>query len=351
MRVRIARGCGLGAAWSLVLAGCVRFPNPPSPPPPRPAPQMRASGDSSDSSDLRIPAGAVVRAQEIPPVVPIPPVPLGREPDRRATVPPASPMPTPPAPPVAASPSSPPEAAPRHSARDLVRLAAERYSVMDSYIARLTRREQVNGKNGPEEVILFKFRKEPWSLHFKWLGPAGQGREVLYVKGQYENKIHTLLAAGDSMFMPAGKKISLAPDSPFVRAASRHPITEAGIGASIDRLTSLLDAQDRGDRRSGVLTVVEPQHRIEFPRPVEAIEHVIPPGAEPELPRGGRRLYCFDPVSNLPLLVTTRNDQGQEVEYYRYDRLQTPVKLDTDDFNPEKVWAAPSTPPKPAGSR
>ena len=221
---------------------------------------------------------------------------------------------------------------------------------MDSYIVRLTRREHVGGKNGPEEVILFKFRKEPWSLHFKWLSTAGQGREVIYVKGQYENKIHTLLAAGDAPLMPAGKRLSLAVDSPFVLSASRHPITEAGIGASVDRLAVLLDAQDRGDRRRGVLTVTDPQNRVEYPRPVEGIEQVIPAGAEPELPRGGRRLYCFDPETNLPLLVTTRNDQGQEVEYYRYDRLITPVKLDADDFNPDKVWV-PRTPPKPAGTR
>jgi hypothetical protein len=221
---------------------------------------------------------------------------------------------------------------------------------MDSYIVRLTRREQVKGKTGPEEIILFKFRKQPWSLHFKWLSTAGQGREVIYVKGQYENKIHTLLAAGDAPLMPAGKRISLAVDSPFVRSASRHPITEAGLGACIDHLTSLLDAQDRGDRRRGVLTVTEPQNRVEFPRPVEALEQVIPAGAEPELPRGGRRLFFFDPATNLPLLVTTRNDHGQEVEYYRYDRLISPVQLDADDFNPDKVWA-PRPAPKPAGSR
>jgi hypothetical protein len=310
---------------------------------------MRASGDPSDSSELRISSNALARAQNIPPVVPVPPVPQGRDLDRRSTVPPAQPMPDPSVPPVVAT-SSPASPA-HHSARDLVRLAVTRYAALDSYIARLTRREQVKGKNGPEEVILFKFRKEPWSLHFKWLSEAGKGREVIYVKGQYENKIHTLLAAGDAPLLPAGKRISLPPDSPFVRSASRHPITEAGIGASIDRLIALLGAQDRGDRSHGVLTALEPQNRPEYPQPVEAIEHVIPPGVEPELPRGGRRLYCFDPDSHLPLLVITRNDQGQEVEFYRYDRLQTPVKLDADDFNPDKVWAAPRTPPGPAGSR
>ncbi len=339
---------GFGVAWSLALAGCLRLPK--SPAPSRPAPQLRASGDSTDSSDLRIPATALARRGQEIPVVPVPPIPQGRDLDRRSTVPPAQPIAPPAAPPVVAT--SPTEASPtpaRHSARDLVRLAAQRYAGMDSYIVRLTRREQVNGKNAPEEVILFKFRKEPWSLHFKWLSSAGQGREVIYVKGQYENKIHTLLAAGDAPLMPAGKRISLAVDSPFVRSASRHPITEAGIGASLDRLNALLDAQDQGDRRRGVLTVTEPQNRVEYPRPVEAIEHVIPPGAEPELPRGGRRLYCFDPETNLPLLVTTRNDRGQEVEYYRYDRLQTPVHLDADDFNPDKVWAP--RPTRPAGSR
>jgi hypothetical protein len=204
----------------------------------------------------------------------------------------------------------------------------------------------VNGKNNPEEVILFKFRKQPWSLHFKWLGSVSQGREVLYVKGHYEDKIHTRLAAGDSVFMPAGKVISLAVDSPLVRSASRHPITEAGIGASLDRLTALLDAQDRGDRRRGTLQAAGPQSRPEYPQPVETIEHVIPPGAEPELPRGGRRLYCFDPDWHLPLLVATRNDRGQEVEYYRYDRLQAPVHLDADDFNPDKLWATPRATPR-----
>jgi hypothetical protein len=220
----------------------------------------------------------------------------------------------------------------------LIRKAAEHYAGIDSYIVRMTRREQVRGRMGPEEVILFKFRKEPWSLHFKWLGAAGRGREVIYVKGQYENKIHTLLAAGDAPLMPAGKHIALAPDSPLVRSNSRHAITEAGIGASLDRLLGLYTAQERGDHRFGTLRAVGPQSRVEYPRAVDAIEHVIPPGVEAELPRGGRRLYFFDPDTNLPLLVLARDNQGQEVEYYRYDRLLQNVQLGDDDFNPSKVF-------------
>ena len=41
------------------------------------------------------------------------------------------------------------------------------------------------------------------------------------------------------------------------------------------------------------------------------------------------------------------DERGQEVEYYRYDRLQAPVHLDAADFNPDKVWAP--QPRRPAG--
>jgi hypothetical protein len=229
-----------------------------------------------------------------------------------------------------------------------VRLSSESYAGINDYIARLTRRETVGGKAKPEEIMLFKFRKEPFSVHFKWIGDVGHGREVIYVKGQYGDKLHTLLAAGDAPLMPAGKRLALAPDSIMVRSASRHHITEAGVGSAVEHLAVLLEAQERGDTRRGSLRLLEPQNRIEFPRPVEAVEAVLPPGLEPELPRGGRRIYFFDPDRHLPLLILARDETGQEVEYYRFDRLLLNVGLDNHDFNPDRVWATPKPVPKGA---
>src|SRR5205807_2015083 len=134
-----------------------------------------------------------------------------------------------------------------------------------------------------------------------------------------DNKIHTLLAAGDHPLMGAGKRMSLAVDSIFVRSASRHPITEAGIGANVERLGLILDALERGDKRKGTLTALGAQTRQEFDRPVQAVEHVFPGGVDPALPRGGKRLYYFDPVAHLPVLVIAQDERGQEVEYYHYD--------------------------------
>src|SRR5262245_1660649 len=63
--------------------------------------------------------------------------------------------------------------------RRLHRLAEESANRLDAVTARLTRREQVNGKDGPEEVLSCKFRKEPFSVYFKWIGQYKSGREVV----------------------------------------------------------------------------------------------------------------------------------------------------------------------------
>ncbi len=197
-----------------------------------------ARADAPPPTDLRIPAGAVASSQDIP-VVPVPPVPLGRG---AAPLPPAPSLPAPstavvqasteepslPAPPMASSPTDSETKA--VSLRQIQQDGAAWYASTDSYIVRMTRRETVGGTAKPEEVMLFKFRKEPWSIHFIWVGKIGHDREVLYVKGQFDNKIHTRLAAGDAPFMPAGHLMALDVDSSLVRSASRHSITEAGIG-------------------------------------------------------------------------------------------------------------------------
>src|SRR5205085_2960532 len=145
--------------------------------------------------------------------------------------------------PTAATPVSQQESDP---VRRLHREAAAAYSKVSCYIARLRRREVVQGRPKPEEVLVFKFRERPYSVHFKWLGDEGKGREVVFVRGQADEKLHVLTAAGDIPFAPAGKRMDLAADSLLVRSASRYPITEAGIGNMIARFGRLLDAVRAG---------------------------------------------------------------------------------------------------------
>ena len=110
---------------------------------------------------------------------------------------------------------------------------------METYTLRMRRREVVAGKARPEELILAKFRREPFSLYLKWVGEEGKGREVCYVKGKHEDLVHTLMAAGD-LFLFAGKHFKVAPDSPLVKSNCRYPITEAGFGPLIARFGRLV---------------------------------------------------------------------------------------------------------------
>lgn len=238
-----------------------------------------------------------------------------------------------PAQPATAAPSAP-ATDPAAKVREIYALAAQSYAGIDGYTAQLRRREVVNGDDKPEELMLFKFRKQPWSVAFKWIGPEANGRELVFVKGRYNNELHTLLGPGEKIpFMP--RKMSLSPDSPFVRGRSRHDINEAGIGHIIEQFGGQLNSP-----QAHLLRYAGTVKQAEYPQPLDTIEQTIPPGGEPQLPRGGRRLISYDPVSHLPVQVVTRDDRNRQVEFYLYEHIQFPVALTDNDFNPERLGVA-----------
>ncbi|MFO0811383.1 MAG: DUF1571 domain-containing protein [Gemmataceae bacterium] len=220
----------------------------------------------------------------------------------------------------------------------LLRDAETAYARQPSYIARMKRREiSPTGKLKPEEVIMVRFREKPWSVHFKWLGDEGKGREIVYVNGQHENKLHVLTAAGDIPLMPGGRRMSFALDSPLVKAASRYPIGEAGIGQSIARYGHLVELAAKPGSGAAV-KVLGRMPRPEYPVPLDALECTIPPNVAPEVPQGGKRLYFFDPTTKFPVLTVTTDLAGIQVDYCCFDRFQLDVKLDDADFDPDKLW-------------
>lgn len=217
--------------------------------------------------------------------------------------------------------------------------AADRYAGMDSYTLRMRRREVVGNKARPEELIMAKFRREPFSIYLKWVGEEGKGREVAYVKGQYEDMVHTLMAPGD-LFLFAGKHFKVAPDSPLVKSNCRYPITEAGLGPLIARFGRLATAVEKGESQEGSAKYLGRVKRPEFDEPVEEVVQTLPAKYEGLFPAGGERRWFFDTTSGLPVLIITTDDKGREVEYYCHDRIQAPVRLDNDDFNPYVLWKA-----------
>ncbi len=222
------------------------------------------------------------------------------------------------------------------SLRILLARAAQTYAGMDSYNFRFTRRESVGGKPQPEELILVKVRRKPFSVNLKWLGNEGKGREVIYVDGKFGNKLQILTAPGEVFPFAPPTRFNFSPDDRMVKSKTRRPITETGFGNLIDIFARVVSGAVAGDMRLGTVKYLGPLERKEFQRPVEAVHHKIPPGYEAGLPKGGQRWWYFDPTHGLPVLVITHDETG-EVEYYRHDLVQWPARLDDLDFDPDRM--------------
>src|SRR5262249_51235683 len=119
---------------------------------------------------------------------------------------------------------------------------------------------------------------------------------------------------------------------------SHYAVTEAGLGAATTRFAALMDAVERKQANAGSAKYLGLQSRPEFPKPVEVVEQALLPGVEPFLSKGGTRYYYFDENSGVPTVIVTFDSNRQEVEYYCFDRLQSPVDLDDADFDPAKLW-------------
>jgi Protein of unknown function (DUF1571) len=352
-RNRVLWALGLGVCLS--VCGCVVLGQPPTILDQQSVPtRPRSSQFTETVADLRITA-AEVPADPVPassdiPLVRVPPPPLQGDRPRPAPLPTPAPTTTIAVPTTTTPPAAAPALPPMQTPEELYQQARAEFGRFDSYIARLARREPGKGKKG-EQILAFSFRKEPWSIRFKWLAGEGLGREVLYVKNRYENKIHTLLAAGDMPLVPAGRRISMAVDSPLVLAANRHPITDAGIGAMIDRFGQVLEANSRGDFRKGKLTSLGLQQRPDYDTPLYMVEQTVPAGADFDVPHGGRRLIGFSPETHLLVLSVLYDNKDKEIDYARFDRLMLGLNLGDDDFDPEQMGKRADTIPENAVQR
>jgi hypothetical protein len=226
--------------------------------------------------------------------------------------------------------------------RRLYKTSVERMGKLDGFEARLTRREVINNRPQPEEVMQYHFRQAPFSVHMKWIGKEGTGRELAYCQGKFDDKVNILTAKGDgAIIVPAGLQKAYDAEDSTIRSRSRYDFREAGMGLSLKWIGKVLQEMERTNdtKRLRYLGKVS---RPERKQGLEGIEETIPPGWEPLLPRGGKRLTFFDcdpnsPSFGLPILVMAYADNRREVEYYFFDQLR-PTNFSDSDFDPRRLW-------------
>src|SRR5260370_34470738 len=91
--------------------------------------------------------------------------------------------------------------------------------------------------------------------------------------------------------------MALVPDSFLVKRSSRHPITEAGVTAIVEMFAGAVAAYDKGQHQLRYLGVAK---RPDFDEgtQLEGVEEDLAPGADPNLPRGGRRQLYFNTANH-----------------------------------------------------
>lgn len=224
--------------------------------------------------------------------------------------------------------------------RKLVDASAKRYAEVPDFECRLVKQEVVRGRQLPKDEVEYRFRQKPLSVYMKVLSEAGQGREVMYVQGQFDNQIHLITGKGDNRLVGAGYRTSMAPDDSRATEKSRYRITEAGLGRTIVGLQKALESH--GQKGGCAVKALGRVKRPESAYPLEGVEVATSNSGSDVIAGGGTRQVFFDPKPDspsylLPVLVITKDLAGREVEYYSFTRFKVPAGTTDADWNPAKL--------------
>ncbi len=225
-------------------------------------------------------------------------------------------------------------AAPNPPMDEPLRLLAEARKSFDAvrdYTCLLIKRERSDGKMGPANVMQMKLRKEPFSVGLIWQEPQNQaGQEAYFVRGKNDNKLRVKGAGALALF----GFVTLDPSDPRVKASSKHPITEAGIGNLIARYEQAWQQE----RKWGLSKVHVSEYdynkrrclRVETTHPLKPDDRFL----------YYRTVLYFDKDSKLPIRVecydwpTAPSDvKGVLAEVVSFAHLKLNVGLDDATFN------------------
>ena len=209
------------------------------------------------------------------------------------------------------------------------------------YTGMLVKRERVQGKLMETEFIKFKIRNErivkgkkvPFSIYMRFLKPNDfRGREVIWVKGQNNNK---LIAHENPRKIIGRVTVKLDPDGAMAMKGNRYPIYEAGIE---NLIVKLVEKATR-DREAGDCIVNYSDNAKINKRPCKLIELIHNEKREPyEFHKA--KVY-IDKELDLPVRYvcwdwpSKKGGKPRLMEEYTYVNLKINVGLTDKDFDPK----------------
>jgi hypothetical protein len=208
--------------------------------------------------------------------------------------------------------------------QEWLREAEAAYDKVRSYTAIFHKQQRVAGKLEPEETILLKCRKTPFSLYMKWIRRPYEGSELLYVKGWNEDraKAHR---GGLLRFITR----DLDPSHPGLMADNLRPVTSTGIGFLLEAVaTNIRKASKRGE-----LTFSARGEESVYGRKTQVLEMIFPKARAGDYD-GYRHVINQDVESKILVRIRVYDRDDQLVENYGYENLYLNAPLGDAAFDP-----------------
>ena len=216
------------------------------------------------------------------------------------------------------------------AARRAIAACQARFAAVDDYTCVFLKRERIDGTIAPQQMMNMKARTRPMSIYVKFQKPC-KGREAIFVDGHHSNHI---VAHDVGLSKVLAGTVRLDPKGEMAMGGSRHPITEAGIGALIDTV-AFQWKRELSPEESRI--TFDPHQKIGT-RPCTMIESMHPQ-RNPQFLFHKVRLY-IDHEHGLPVRFEaydwpeTKGGTSNLLEEYVYIDLTLNVGLTERDFDP-----------------
>jgi hypothetical protein len=199
------------------------------------------------------------------------------------------------------------------------------YNRVTNYTGVLHKQQRIAGKLLPEETILLKCRKKPFSLYMTWIRAPHKGSELLYVAGWNEDRIRAH-RGGILRYITR----NLNPRDPFLMKKNLRPVTSTGIGYLLKTVaTSIRKAINDGE-----LTFSERGEERLYGRNTQILDVVFPKERAKDYD-GYRYVINQDVESKILVRIRIYDGNDQLVENYGYENLELNAPLADSDFDPK----------------
>jgi len=206
-----------------------------------------------------------------------------------------------------------------------LRTAEAAYDKVASYSAVFHKQQRIAGKLLPQETILLKCRKKPFSLYMKWIEAPYEGSELLYVAGWNEDRIRAH-RGGILRFITR----NLDPRDPGLMANELRPVTSTGIGYLLETVATNI----RKAIKVGELKFSERAQEMLYGRNTQVLEVVFPKERARDYD-GYRYVINQDVDSKILVRIKVYDRDEQLVESYGYQNLNLNAPLADADFDPK----------------